>query len=61
MTKCIIKIQDEEKYIYKKMNGSCIAYRDTKEEAKQFKTLKEAQKYIQNFIISNFEIIEVNA
>ena len=43
------------------MNDSCIAYRDTKEESKQFKTLKDAQKYIQNFIISNFKIIDVNA
>lgn len=57
----VVKIIGEEKYIYKKINGSCIAYRDTKEEAKQFKTLKEAQKYIQNYIISKFEIIEVNA
>ena len=61
MKRYIIKVQGEEKYVYKKMNGSCIAYRDTKEEAKQFKTLKEAQKYIQNFIISNFKIIDVNA
>ena len=59
MKRYIIKRQGEEKYIYKKINGYCIAYRDIKEEAKQFKTLKDAQKYIQNFIISNFKIIEV--
>lgn len=55
----IIKVINEERYIYQKANKYCIAYRDTIAEAKKFKTLQDAQKYIDGYI-PKFEIIEIN-